>query len=989
MRTLCAIITHISKDNKVRTEKTMKIDFRIDWGYQYLYSRRQYHHTYIWDGALECEGGEILEAYQLEYPVVMYGPGLCAKETRLPAAEWKSKTKRGLSGVRFVADVQEGAVFHLRTASGCFDIKADELTEKGRIEFPVGPKYLGCFVTATVTDYLWFRQELKAGESAIEAEELGLEIHRWARMKLAWLKPESKVKFKMTVPDKKADLKEAVIHIVAMATPGEYNPEKETPVKENMSFELYCDGELVKEYTRFYREHDFVMQMLEDEWVRVPVSSGEHTFELKNKHSSCSLGISRIITSTAYRNHGQLSVPAWALVGERIIGKVFATKEENITVKSKSFSVDVECREGWNEFSFTAPSAKKLKISTQYDKTEIEIYSCPEEKNPIKVGYDMTVVPHDGNGFMDWLLDYTYRTRLGNYIVFRNFSSEAVIAPEHLNRWGEFCREHGIYIAACNTYMDGHLIKSSGEMFSDCGIHEYSGPTYALDPKAPRASETMKEASEKYIAYLKEAIDKIHTVSNRAAFGDPSGGIRYSFLAGADYVRVETMVGNTTPLLASARGATEALSDGRWGAHIAIQHHYMPYRSTHLGQYFLSVMIPWIMGADAIYEEDSLFCLFKEERQAWDDLLTKGKRDMTRSFFKFAKTHPREGNCVRNIAILEGRYAAPFNGFICGAEQDPHYSVWGAFGNSAVEWRHGQPEKCRQVYDVLMPGASTAPFRQDIDKRRFFFTGTPYGDFDCIPAEANGEYYKNYKLLVNLGWNTMIDEDYEKIKSFVENGGVLLTGITQFSTHTSRAFLNGMDDLALYKDGDLSELCGIKVLSRGDDFSGQWNTKDKGSLERPELCGMPSDSPEEDGRASLAEVEFAGAEIVAWDSANGKPLVVRNKVGNGYVYTLTIWAYPGHESFSKLSAVYLAKLAKEAREGSYVEDESGEVFWSRWVAGDTEYIKILNTDWTKKDNIKTVTLVSGSKRQTLDIKEGVLTVAEISNGRVEIQTYSL
>ena len=31
---------------------------------------------------------------------------------------------------------------------------------------------------------------------------------------------------------------------------------------------------------------------------------------------------------------------------------------------------------------------------------------------------------------------------------------------------------------------------------------------------------------------------------------------------------------------------------------------------------------------------------------------------------------------TRRIAFLEGRYAAPFNGFICGSEQTPDYSVW-------------------------------------------------------------------------------------------------------------------------------------------------------------------------------------------------------------------------------------------------------------------------------------------------------------------------
>ena len=48
----------------------MKLDFRIDWGYQYLYSRRHYHPVYIWDGSLQCENGTIEKSWQLDYPVI-------------------------------------------------------------------------------------------------------------------------------------------------------------------------------------------------------------------------------------------------------------------------------------------------------------------------------------------------------------------------------------------------------------------------------------------------------------------------------------------------------------------------------------------------------------------------------------------------------------------------------------------------------------------------------------------------------------------------------------------------------------------------------------------------------------------------------------------------------------------------------------------------------------------------------------------------------
>ena len=97
------------------------------------------------------------------------------------------------------------------------------------------------------------------------------------------------------------------------------------------------------------------------------------------------------------------------------------------------------------------------------DEKTIEVYDIPEEDVPVKVGYDCTTVPHDDTGFMDWLLDYTQGTRLGNYIMFRSFNGD--VPDELLKKWGEYCKDHGMYAAACNNYLSGALAEGAGEMF--------------------------------------------------------------------------------------------------------------------------------------------------------------------------------------------------------------------------------------------------------------------------------------------------------------------------------------------------------------------------------------------------------------------------------------------------------------------------------------------------------------------------------------------
>ena len=951
----------------------MKLDFRIDWGYQYLYSRRHYHPVYRWDGHLECSGGTIEKVFRLDYPVIWYGPGHCAKETPLAEPRWQSSTRRGVAGIRIEAEVDETAVFRCVTLSGTFSFTAQEILDEGRIEFPVGPKYLGCHAIVTRTGYYWFLPPARPGEVALDSEQLAspaVPLRNWARMRAAWIAPGKQAEFEAELPETCGDCDETILHVVAMAAP-EYTPEHERQIHDDFPIAFFCDDREVATATHYFREHDDFMQMLEDLWLRFPAVSGKHRFALRNGHSRHSLLVTRLTMRQSEHRHLELSLPPWALAGEPLTGRIFAAKPDSTAVRWEDKELELPLVPGWNEFAFSIEKPGiDVPVATDSTRGVIPaVYGLENETPEVTVGYDMTVVPHDGNGFMDWLLDYTWRTRLGNLVVFRSFRKSEV-PDDLLARWGKFCRDHRIHVEAATSFDSGALVKASGEMLHSVGRHEWPGAVYAFDPGFEWRSEDMKSAMEHYLKYLKIEIDRAHKVAPRAAFGDASGGHRYCYMAGADFIRTETMVPHTQHLCSQARPAAEALSDGEWGVHIAIQHPFQPYFETHLGQYFLSLFQPWMMGASMIYEEDSLFLLFKEERQTWDDLLTKGKRDMTRDFFRFVKTHPRKGAPTRKIAFVEGRYAAPFNGFICDSDQTPDYSVWGLFGKNDFLWGHRQPEKCRQLLDVLMPGASTQPLRQDYTKRRFFFSGTPYGDFDEVPTEAKPEYFDRYSLLLHLGWNTMIREDYDKLGRFVEKGGTLLIGLPQFSRHVRRDFLEEMLDLDLWNGGDLADFCGLKVKGPGQRYSGQWNAIDREKAVIPELSGTPSKSPEEDGPCRLARVELAGAEPVVWDAMTGETLVARFRKGKGVVYTVTAYAYPGHEALREVLATLIARLASEHLPQSRVEDPSREVFWNEWIESEQlRRLMLLNTDWTTADNRKRVTVDTGNIRFETEVVE--------------------
>jgi hypothetical protein len=968
-----------------------------------LYSRRHYHPVYIWDGNLSCSDSAALQVSLLEYPPAWWGPCHQAREIPLDTPEWRSTTRRRVAGIRVAADCSPGAVFKLTTCSGVFEFTFERLMAEKHFSFQVGPKYGFCAVTVCLDDYLWFRPAPKPGQSVFSPSDLPLRRCDAQRMRMAVLPPGAAVEMEVALPAASAGrgpaLSECLCHLQAMVLKPNL-PDRQNHVAASMPMEVAVDGETRGSFQHYFRFHDQDVQMLEDAWTRFPLEAGTHRISLKNCHADYPLFISRLSFELKETRHLQMTLPRWVLAGEPAIGRIFAIGQDMVTIHYGGVAQPLAVNPGWNEFAFqlTEPQTDVAFLADNgrlRERAAVDaVYALADEKPEVMVGYDMTVVPHDDFGFMDWLLDYTARTQLGNTVVFRNFRPVHRAPPPAdslLARWGDFCRRHRIHVQSVNCHQSGVLVEHAGDYMHNAGRHEYPGVVYAVEPpqsgrdggifldnvvKSGHAEQDhgaadMREAYHRYIAFLKADTDANKASGARPAYGDASGGHRHCYLAGASFIRSETMVPHTQHLCSIARPAAEALGQGDWGVHIAIHHPVQPYQKDHhLGQFFLSLLQPWMMGASNIYEEDSLFLMFKEERQCWDDALTKGKRDMLRDFFRFVKTHPRSGKPRRTIAFLEGRYAAPFNGFICGPEQTPHYSVWGKFGNHDPAWGHGQPEKCRHLLDVLMPGASVHPLRQRFDKRRFFFSGTPHGDFDQVPIEADNAYFTRYKLLLNLGWNTMLGDDYRKLKDFVAQGGTLLTGIPQFSTHVKRDFLKDMNDLALWNDGDLSELCGVKIIGKGDIYSGQWMAIDRNIFSEPELSRIPNDSPDEDGDCHLARIELGDAEVMAWDACSGAPLLVRHRFGQGMVYLLCAWAYPGHESLSSTVAAWLNRLAEQHRDDWHVEDHSHEVFWNSWRDADScGRMMLLNTDWTVPGNVKPVTVHTPTVAFSAVVKE--------------------
>ena len=105
--------------------------------------------------------------------------------------------------------------------------------------------------------------------------------------------------------------------------------------------------------------------------------------------------------------------------------------------------------------------------------------------------------------------------------------------------------------------------------------------------------------------------------------------------------------------------------------------------------------------------------------------------------------------------------------------------------------------------------------------------------------------------------------------------------------------------------------------------------------------------------------------------------------------TFTLWAYPGHERFQRFAAAWVRKLAEESRGDTFVEDETGEVFWTVWEDGDEKTLMLLNTDWTQKGNVKTVRVSHGAQSFPLDVTERTAVLVRFRKDGTDVSAYTL
>ncbi len=456
--------------------------------------------------------------------------------------------------------------------------------------------------------------------------------------------------------------------------------------------------------------------------------------------------------------------------------------------------------------------------------------------------------------------------------------------------------------------------------------------------------DTMLEAREAYLDYMREFIDFERNDLGGAPLMDVDSSLvfRYHAEAGIDILCHEALPGDPHRMQAAIRGAARAY-DRPWGTHIAMGWYGgVTVDELWIRRWKTSVWHCYLTGSEFIYPESGHLALTEHQTgrkvEARSPEMLAARR-ILREAWQFSLVHDRPGGGPKvTLGILSG--------YGDGAPGLWNPWAWGQFHDE--KWLAGPPEQAWELVDQLHRREEWSNYT--VQGERDWSGNPPFGQYDIVPIEADLEKLQRYSCLVLLGWNTMTEELYAKLKSYVEGGGRLLLSLPHLRADADREA-----EPQLFRGGDFSDLCGVRV-------TGMLDTSVRGVkfLEHSSLPGyrLPvadvNCDPRFLGNFTPAEVELTTARVLAgWDvlftgdadTVAQQPVLVENRLGEGTVLLVTLREYPADEAVVGLTRELL-RVVSAGEQGDLRLIGSDRVRYAVYDLedGSGQVIYLLNTD---------------------------------------------
>ena len=462
----------------------------------------------------------------------------------------------------------------------------------------------------------------------------------------------------------------------------------------------------------------------------------------------------------------------------------------------------------------------------------------------------------------------------------------------------------------------------------------------AIYRRNPHVERDVKIGRDNLVESLRKtmATDVRHT--------GPSVMFKYFVQAGYSFVGAETMYTTMEPQMAFLRGTKRCYQLPAVGTHHALQWNSTPMDSPeHIRRYRLALYVSYMQGADQINTEEGSWHM--EEYYTSFHRFSECCRlhtEQQQDFSRYVMGHSRKGSYYTPVAFLQGQYD-PWHGFI-------NYQPWGwtdrHYGEAEASW-----QLLKTVYPKSQPGDALYYHRCPSDKAVGYYSGTPNGNVDVIPAESGANVYKQYKVLAFLGYHCADRENLERLLEFVKCGGKLILTRAHMTTTTNYDDISNKK-LKYGEDMPLSFVSGEPVFE---------NITYQGH--EIEVCvnGEPCE------------------EVI--QSETGHDIVCRYRIGKGEVVLFNVNAYPAHPSIKALYENELRTSMKKAVSEEDVWAQTGDdVEFSVYDCGNGEkHIYLLAVDWYREPSImRKAILIIGSHRYEIDVPFGVMLKCVVKDG---------
>ena len=531
--------------------------------------------------------------------------------------------------------------------------------------------------------------------------------------------------------------------------------------------------------------------------------------------------------------------------------------------------------------SFKATRLGEMQATAVFNGQKIRLVmpESVENGDEFLIGTDSDDHRHDDSEELQRIMHTVIFSDMVNFVQFRpkyirNFMT---LAPQELfEKYVELMDLFGIkYGLVDGKQLMSFLVERHPENFYGYHVHEpyhffntgleklahFGGKNSLFNFKGLRESESFGESKELFKEYLRKSKEKHTTNVGCTSVGSPSLLCVYEGEAGFDRITIEP-VSNVNILL----GAVRASSVSRWGAHIPTDWYFgVPVDEVKSNKYRLAMQFAYLNGASYVYAENSLFKTNAFKRLDFEDEHCVLNRRYLREFYKYTQKNPRKGKLLVEKAIVYGR-----NEFIMWQtndrmgelkERDWDCPVWGKWDNAYQD--------CWQASDAWLPVCDKQN-EVETPLNTKLFSGTPYGSVDVVYADNE---FEKYKVIAFLGWNTMDKNLFNRLKTYVNNGGTLVISYC----HLNTVDRNDLDPKFI-ADKEVNEFFGVTI-------TGEFEPDTRVSFADETTFLVPK---EKNVRSVLCEPTTA--EIVLKDKF-GNGVIYKNAYGKGQVYFVAFKEY--------------------------------------------------------------------------------------------------